>query len=306
MQMNTFFLKNLIRQVISEMSFKGVMPTATYGDLAVNKDASGPSSFQGVDRFHRTPSFLKKAEWAFRNFSYDVWILPAYSADKKGELGRNQRWGLFEPQEGLKLLADMQLNTDWRALYDVLEEGGLVIVSNVRELVAGGLTTPWMIIHAIFDGLGGTEKLTFDDSKDEIVKIVRGLAGSADQALVIDSMTMKSGGPRPGGERAISTDAGNENYIAEILTQAVLGKGDNVGVKFDVTEEAVADYFTRVGMKPSDKSKADIARFKRSHEFFKRKFAVAEKLINAENLHQQVIDAFAATEGKILIVNTFS
>ena len=298
-------MKNFIQQVILEMPLKKVMPTATYGDIVVNKTASGPDTFQGVDKFHHTPSFLKKAEWALRNFSSDVWILPAFSLGRKGELGGGQRWGLYDAEAGLKILADMELNTDWAELHDALEGGGLVIVTNVRELVAGGLTTPWMIIHAVFDGMGGAEKLAFDDSKDEIVRIARELRGRADQELVIDSMTMKSGGPRAGGDRTISPDAGNENYIAEILTQAVLGKGDSVGVKFNVTEEAIAALLARQGMKPSNNSPAAAGRFKRSHEFFKKKFALAEKLINAENLHQQVIDAFTAAEGKILIVDTF-
>lgn len=236
-------LRNLIREYLDEMAYGGMISGAI--------GASGGEPTRKVKRFHETPLYMKKATAAFKNFPFDVWIQPIDNSEELYDvLGIEAPGGHrleiidFEDLEDKK--GDLPLDVE--KIGSVVQGGGCVILSVVRNLEAGFLPTPWMMVHALFDSedAAGDDDSDFSPILTELEEYILEDLEFGGVFDVAQYMTMAS---------ARNNELSGENdVVAELCAQEVIATGGvrfseaddpEVNEKLDMLKEKIKSYDLR-------------------------------------------------------------
>lgn len=223
-----------LRRIIREALERGAITEAPFADVLPAFDAQsdrGPEAektHKSIERFHKTPVFLKKAAATFKGFPFDVYILPItadYDTEFMMDLG--PRISLYDVSEGSELLEAAGLDREVisRAETAVMQ-GGSVIVSIVEGLQPNQLPTPWMIVHAAFDS---DRTFLGDNSKSVMKKIYD---SGVEPEVLVGAMTMRSAT-----SGNIELDSVND-IVAELITQSIV---DSRGVHFNLEGVSLED-----------------------------------------------------------------
>ena len=275
-------LRRVIRGILSEMPFKGVMPTATDKAIGSGLDQYAPDKLWATDtieKFHSTTKYLRDASNIFKDFPQDIYILPVAGALPNASRGRSS---IFKPEVGINLLKSSRIEgINYDELESVLSQGATVIVSGVYNLSPGLLPTAWMILHALLDSegvsVGGIEKL--QDGLHEILSDA-GFDDSYSDTLLQafqKCLTMRSART---GKIFVSTD-----MSAEIIVQEV---GTRAGFQWSITPEAVNF---------CEENECDI-------ELIESTLMNVENFLKSSGVKQQFISALQSTSGMIVMTQT--
>jgi hypothetical protein len=238
-------LRKVIREMLDEMALGAVMPTLDLKrkqDPSIDKgyglDPDAPKmTSKSIDRYHRTPMYSSAATAAFKMFPYDVFIVPVATRKLEimGELIGN-RVKVYGREDGLKRLAEMavehELEVDVDDLRKKLEGGGTVILALTQQLRQGFLPTPWMLVHALFEGdytHFEEEKLTFEDAMEEM---------DLSPKRMMKFATMKSAR-----DNNVLTDS---DFTSEVFAQAVITKKGAYFDKEKAKNPETAEKLTRL------------------------------------------------------------
>lgn len=213
MKMKLSELRKVIRQVLSEMPFREVLPSANISSKN-DQPESGPSSFRAVDRFHRTPQFQKKAIAAFRGLPIEAYFLPI-KIDKNLPFLQDTRLTVEKPAKGIRLLKQIGADVDFEDLQAKLAGGATVFLSFVEKLQAGLLPTPWMTIHAMLDNSEAEGNSVLDALRYKIQDWIEEEEPYTDDDELQEIMTM--GSARSGLLRGAATS----DIISELMTQEI-------------------------------------------------------------------------------------
>jgi len=273
-------LRQVIRGILSEMPFRGVMPTATDKSIGSSIDGFTPDKLSATDtiqKFHSTTKYLRDASNIFKDFPQDIYILPIAGAAPNQARGRSH---IFEPEEGIKLLKSSRVEgINYDELESVLSQGATVIVSGVYELSPGILPTAWMILHALIDSETG--------SPGRLKELQEGLFEILGDSRIDDDpdllqafqkcLTMKSART---GQIFLSSD-----MAAEIIVQEV---GTRAGFRWSITPDAVNF---------CEENECDI-------EFVETTLMNVENFLKSSGVKQQFISALQSASGMIVMTQT--
>lgn len=217
-------LRKLIQEYIEEMAFGGVLKGI---NLKGNEEFENPeaTTHYQIEKFHSSKLFHAKGHAAFKHFPFDIWIMPISVPDYEKIFDMEKRYRAFDIEEIVERLKKYNIDVPEKQLRSIVGSGGCVIMSTVGGLGKGGLPTPWMIIHGLFDsysnyaGNTGMSLMLIDLHRfcSEI--------NLSDRELY-DHMTMKS---------AIKKEInGGDDLYSELLTQEIITTG---GVKFKDSDD---------------------------------------------------------------------
>jgi len=225
-----------LRRIVREALATGTIAEAPFMDILPAFDAQAERgspeakmAHRSVDRFHRTPVFLKKATATFKDFPYDVYVLPI-TGDYDTEFTQNfgERITVIDASEGVDLLRGIGLDEDVVDRAEAAVSGGGTVILSVAEgMTPGQLPTPWMIVHAAFDA---NSRSFMQGAADDVRKMIikTGIEGED----LIRAMTM-------GSARESKIESDSEGDIAaELITQAIV---DSRGVHFNLDAVSVED-----------------------------------------------------------------
>lgn len=157
-------LRGLIREYIDEMSYGGLVGPAINAKPNPNlKRYTKRMSLDAVEKFHTSPLYLKKANAAFKHFPFEIWVQPINSEiyERFDELfgvnAEDQRYNILSVDEVIEYNREYKLPLNVEKIRSIVDSGGCVIFSLTGELEPNFLSTPWMIIHAMFDSSDFTE-----------------------------------------------------------------------------------------------------------------------------------------------------
>lgn len=280
-------LRQVIRGILSEMSLKGIMKTAISHDAAPwDPEVEEPmeATPEAVRKFHSSKKFLAAANWVFKEFPHDIYILPARGAGRRmhGKQGRNF-WA--SSQEGLDILKNYQ-NVDLQDIQGKLESGATIIVNGVGDLPKGFLPTAWMILHAMLDA--GSSPV--DSLHKELMGLITNLFDTKgeDYNAFISCLTM-------GSARKANFDPEDDGT-----------EGNLRGVSDVAAEIIVQEVATRVGfywkVKPITKRFAAEAGL--ALEDLQGKLQAIKNLLKTSGFKQKFISATQSSTGMIIFVST--
>lgn len=107
---------------------------------------------KSIDKFYRTPSYEKKANWAFAGYSIPIYIIPHVGTSQfLGLYLDNPRLQFFSRETFEEIVNESDVEIDVQKVFSNLDNGACYIISSSDYLSRGGLPTPWMIFHAMFD-----------------------------------------------------------------------------------------------------------------------------------------------------------
>ena len=231
MKITKSYLRQIIKEELArkldEMPYAGTFRGAGDKDIITPGDygiADPPFSRRGKDpdattRYVRSAKFQDDAIRLYANIQFPVWLAPLFSkrgsplaADIGSEL---ERAGIMDlASEGLDYLASKG--------FDGIEKidpiGDLVIVAGGLNVNIGGVSSPWMIFHGIFDSLQ-------DDYTGNISELAPGITDLVNDmdmsGIDIDVLTscLTMGSVRKGEFNGQTTD-----MIAEMMCQELLDK----------------------------------------------------------------------------------
>lgn len=232
-------LKRVIREAINEedeldeMAFAGVYP----GEYDRSKRKPGGLKKKALEKnraalaaFHASEKYRQQAEYVFRLFGSDVYVLPVETETEMG----GRRAYFYPPEQGLELITKVlgigkekgpEGSFDVQDMKEKLKKGAILIVSLSTSISPGSTPTPWMIFHAMFDGVPHKSFETQRQQLSDMVNELHGLEGGK----MYSHFTMKSG-------RDNNIDD-PDNLVAEIMTQEVVdARGFNVKLSEDNEE----------------------------------------------------------------------
>ncbi len=292
----------MLNELSLTQAYAGAMPAATIDGEERGK-SEYPNSPEAYDKFHNSKSFNKKALAAFKEIPYNVWILPLIMNwhDKgRGATKLNyNRFGIYDADEGVALLKQIGAKADFNDIESKLNSGATIIVNSSPELIPETLPTPWMMIHAIYDGIE-RNGAAFDEQVEFVRGAIRKMMFKYDESLLSDCMTMRSA-------RNKKIETGND-IEAEILTQATITSG----VKFNVTDEAIEKYMARTTKlkkereeyNKSTKIKLPPLNYSTEQDAIAGGFEALQNQINTSGLKQMFSQAMGSARGKIAFVHT--
>lgn len=280
-------LKNLIRVLINEMSWAGVLPAAELPPSR-NLGPEASTTTTALNKFHGSKSFEQKATAAFAAMPYPVWILPVLRNSGPGRL-LNQKFRAesYTSRKGIEALkAAGVTGVDFKDLHEKMKSGATIIVSLVAGFDKNFWPTPWMVIHAMFDNTPDEWPAQLLDVHEELEEIVMEGHWESETSvveLIEDCMTMTSA--------TSGTLQGSGDIIPELLTQEIATKG---GVRFNVTEEAIAAYAARTGREMSNELVDEVNIM----------FSKIVSIIKKKRLKERFIGALGNKRGKLVVIDT--
>ena len=234
MKIAEFQLRNIIKQVMSEMAWAGSLGDQTGEEEEKSRSSvnTDKPNWKGAKTYSKSKKFAELAKKYYANIPFAVWTAPyigptgvgssfhkkyGIASDLEDGTGRAARLIIKDlSNDGLNLLNKIGYNTE-----KINTNNDLVILySNIGTDVTF-LATPWIIFHSIFDSSTDTKNIspTFSELFDSLYMG----EGEFSELFYLDSfewssaLTMKSA--REGLE-LITSDA-----LAEIMTQELLTKG---------------------------------------------------------------------------------
>jgi hypothetical protein len=161
-------LKALIKEIlISEMPFKKLAKKVTN----VRKLSDPKGHLPALEKFHSSKKYLKDAEYIFKNFKTDIWIVPSFASTDSLGIG-NTRVGILSLEKAKPYLLESGIGltdqdiengekpspeNEERCLKNIqahLNGNGSIIISSSETLEKDFWPSPWMILHAIGDDVG--------------------------------------------------------------------------------------------------------------------------------------------------------
>jgi hypothetical protein len=157
-------LKSLIR----EMAFGGVVGNivnTTPRDKSGRRFRDYKGHFRPLKKYHSSKLYKKNAEYIFKNFYSNIWIVPTFNRKDRYPV-RVKTLSLQEAestllQSGIGLkpediengMTPSSRNENYRLenIKNHLDSGGCIIISNSESLEKNFWPSPWMILHAIID-----------------------------------------------------------------------------------------------------------------------------------------------------------
>jgi len=286
-------LRQVIRGILAEMPFKGVMPVASKRPRDPNDDYEDDISAyddkvtpDALKKFHSSKKFLKSAKHVFEDFPQDIYILPIAA-----DFPYMGRVGVYDREEAIKELEYLMSedeDNEWEEppieginldeISDKLSQGATIIASFTNSLTKGFLSSPWMIIHAILDNSGQSNSDIIADMAKSVADILYKNDIYVGHPL-LKCLTMKSARDR---------DIGSEDdAAAEIITQEIATRRGFYWRMTPAIEKEIVD----LGKSPEE---------------CKSILLQIEDLLKSSGMKQNFISALQSVSGKLVIVDTYA
>lgn len=145
-------LRRHLRHTLKEMALASVQqpgidsanPTAARGDTDKKQ--------RGVQRYFKQQKFVDDATKLYKNLSVPIYIVPAWSGAQPGyDVGSRATAGVHDTVATLMKFGMSEQRAN--ELEQARKSGAAIFIAQASQLMKGGLPSPWMIVHAIFDDL---------------------------------------------------------------------------------------------------------------------------------------------------------
>ena len=152
MHMTIALLRRHISHTLKEMALASVQqpgidstrPEAARGDTDKKR--------RGVQRYFKQQKFVDDATKLYKNMSVPIYVVPVWSGDQPG-YDSGGRAGTIENNVVPTLMKFGMSEQRANELEQARKSGAAIFIAQASQLMKGGLPSPWMIVHAIFDDL---------------------------------------------------------------------------------------------------------------------------------------------------------
>ena len=163
-------IREEVEQAVDEMAYAGSLGIRQGSDDFEFEDEDGldfnagaPRNFPGAEKYARSSRFKNQATKLYANFPHNVWIA-SWAGDPReirtiaseldigigGEYAGERRIvGIDLVPEGIRILEQIGFEAPARVGPD-----DLVILHSISNVDRANLSSPWMIIHSMFDDQG--------------------------------------------------------------------------------------------------------------------------------------------------------
>ena len=233
-------IREEVEQAVDEMAYAGSLGIRQGSDDFEFEDEEGidfnagvPRNFPGAEKYARSGRFKNQATKLYANFPHNVWIA-SWAGDPReirtiaseldigigGEYAGERRIvGIDLVPEGIRILQQIGFEAPARVGPD-----DLVILHSISNVDRVNLSSPWMIIHSMFDDQGAPPDNFIPSWEDlDLEVLIRNLRLKDGTSLEDDTskfglvFTMASA---RGGLIQAAGDA-----VAEAITQELITKG---------------------------------------------------------------------------------
>jgi hypothetical protein len=233
-------IREEIERAVDEMAYAGSLGIRQGSDDFEFEDEEGidfnagvPRNFPGAEKYARSSRFRNQATKLYANFPHNVWIA-SWAGDPReirtiaseldigigGEYAGERRIvGIDLVPEGIRILEEIGFEAPARVGPD-----DLVILHSISNVDRANLSSPWMIIHSMFDDQGAPPDNFIPSWWDlDLEALIRNLRLKDGTSL--DDDTSKFGlvftmASARGGLIQAAGDA-----VAEAITQELITKG---------------------------------------------------------------------------------